>query len=67
MKRPILVMIILIPAASVVMGLATLYFAFNEPDPVVQTHQQPLGKTSWRDAPLEDQPQPRINPEDGQR
>lgn len=49
-------MVILIPAVSVLMGVASLYFAFSDPDPVVRTGSPPLGKTSWRDLPV-DNPQ----------
>ena len=48
MKRITLYLVILIPAASVVMGAVNLYFAFSDPDPVVRLQDPPLGKTSWR-------------------
>ncbi|MEZ5550759.1 MAG: hypothetical protein R3E82_07725 [Pseudomonadales bacterium] len=49
MKRLTLYLVILIPAASVAMGIVNLYFAFSDPDPVVRLQAPPLGKTSWRD------------------
>lgn len=67
MKRLTLYLVILIPAASVVMGMVSLYFAFSDPDPVVRLQDPPLSKTSWRDTvpadddahtPLVEQPAP---------
>jgi hypothetical protein len=49
MKRGIIWLLIGIPLTSVLMGAATLYVAFSNPDPVISKHQPTLSKTSWRD------------------
>ncbi len=48
MKRPAFYLVILIPAASVVMGIIGAYFAFSAPDPEIQIQNSPLSKTSWQ-------------------
>lgn len=48
MKRPVLYLVILIPAASVLMGIFMLYIAFSSPDQEISTRNLPLDKTSWQ-------------------
>lgn len=52
MKRPVFYLLFLIPGASVVMGIVTLYFAFSAADPVVSRDAAPLDKSSWRERPV---------------
>jgi hypothetical protein len=48
MKRPVLYLVILIPATSVLMGILMLYVAFSSPDPEIRVQNSPLNKTSWQ-------------------
>jgi hypothetical protein len=48
MKRGVLWLVIAIPAASVLMGILTLYLAFNTNDGPIDTTSAPLSKTSWK-------------------
>ena len=51
MKRPspYLLLLIGIPATSVLMGIITLVIAFSGPSQEIQADQTPLNKTSWRE------------------
>lgn len=48
MKRLPIILVIAIPAAAVVMGMITMYLAFQGPDQEVLIDGAPLSKTSWR-------------------
>lgn len=48
MKRLPIILLIAIPAAAVVMGAVSLYFALQGPDQEIPTTQAPLNKTSWQ-------------------
>ncbi len=48
MKRLPIILVIAIPAAAVVMGLITMYLAFQGPDQEIRMDGEPLSKTSWR-------------------
>ena len=50
MKRLPVILLIAIPAASVIMGLITAYLAFSGPDQEIRAEQAPLDKSSWRKA-----------------
>ncbi|NNF17897.1 MAG: hypothetical protein HKN70_14225 [Gammaproteobacteria bacterium] len=52
-KNPIspLVLVILIPLLSIIMGTVTLYLALQSPEAAVDIVDEPLSKTSWRDKP----------------
>lgn len=47
-RHAMVYLLIAIPAASVLMGILTLFMAFGNPDPEVRMHQAPLSKTSWQ-------------------
>jgi hypothetical protein len=44
-------LLIALPAAAVIMGSITLYFAITTPEAVVVREAPPLSKTSWRQEP----------------
>ena len=48
MRRGALWLVIGIPLASVVLCAGLVYLAASHPDPVVETREVPLSKTSWR-------------------
>ena len=48
MKRLPLLLIIALPALSVIMGLVTLYVAFSGPQQELSIDRPPLDKTSWQ-------------------
>ena len=48
MKRLPLIGLISIPAAAVVMGAISAYFAFQGPDQEIPVTEAPLTKTSWQ-------------------
>jgi len=48
MKRLPLYLLISIPAASVLMGIVSLYVAFSGPSQEISVEQPPLSKTSWQ-------------------
>lgn len=48
MKRLPLYLLMAIPAAAVIMGAVSLYFALQGPDQEIPTTQAPLNKTSWQ-------------------
>ena len=48
MKRLPIILLIAIPAAAVVMGVITMYLAFQGPDQEIQMDGEPLSKTSWQ-------------------
>ena len=50
MKR-IVVLLIVLPIASVIMSGITLFVALSEPDPTVERETPSLSKTSWREEP----------------
>ena len=50
MKRLPVILLIGIPAASVVMGAITLYLATRGPSQEIEVHGKPLDKTSWQHA-----------------
>lgn len=56
MKRLPLILLIAIPAASVVMGAISLYLATRGPSQEIELRAAPLDKTSWRDAAPDQQP-----------
>ena len=47
MKQRMIILLLAIPAASVVMGAVSLFFAISNPDPIVESRVQPLTKVSW--------------------
>lgn len=47
MKRPVVILIILLPVVSVFMGALMFYLALSTSDPVVETSAKPLSKTSF--------------------
>ena len=49
MKNKILYLVVGIPLAAVVMGAATLYIAFTQPDPTIPMERPALSKTSWQE------------------
>ena len=53
LRNPIspLLLIILIPLASIIMSAVTVYFALQSSDQVVEIVEEPLSKTSWREEP----------------
>ena len=48
MKRLPLLLVLVLPALSVVMGLITLWVAFSGPDQELIIDRTPLDKTSWQ-------------------
>jgi len=48
MKRLTLILVIAIPAAAVLMGAISLYFAVQGPDQEMPLEKAPLNKTSWQ-------------------
>ena len=50
MKRLPVILLIAIPAAAVLMGAVSLYFALQGPDQEIPLLQAPLTKTSWQPA-----------------
>ena len=47
-KRPMLILIIGIPLASIMFGAVMFYFAFTSTDRDVSKDGAPMSKTSWR-------------------
>lgn len=48
MKRPIILLIVGLPAAAVLMGAISLYLALQGPDQEIPVGEAPLTKTSWQ-------------------
>ena len=48
MKRGIIILMLGIPAASLIMGAITLYIAFSTPSQEISVDHAPLSKTSWQ-------------------
>ncbi len=48
MKRLPVILLISIPAAAVVMGMITMYLAYQGPDQEIPVGDAPLSKTSWQ-------------------
>ena len=48
MKRAMIGLIVLIPLASVVLGVVMLVLALSGPDDQMRVNQEPLSKTSWQ-------------------
>jgi len=53
MKRLPVILLIAIPATAVLMGMISMYLAFQGPDQEIKVDSAPLTKTSWR--PAEDE------------
>jgi len=49
MKKLPLYLLIAIPAASILMGIVSLYLAFSSPDLEIRQENAPLSKTSWQE------------------
>ena len=47
-KRLPVILLISIPAAAVLMGMVSMYFAFQGPNQEIQIDGAPLSKTSWQ-------------------
>ena len=48
MKRLPLILLIAIPATSVLMGIITMILAFSGPSQEIPIREMPLNKTSWQ-------------------
>ncbi|MGD8829691.1 MAG: hypothetical protein PVF57_03730 [Pseudomonadales bacterium] len=53
-ERLPLLLVLSIPAAAILMGAISLYFAYQGPNPEIQVEKPPLTKTSFRRAEADD-------------
>lgn len=54
--RLTVILLMSIPAAAVVMGMITMYLAYQGPDQEIPVGEAPLSKTSWQDQFPEQKP-----------